>query len=170
VLAELSQTLGNAGARSGNQLKRLTMNTKWICAFSLSLCTWLAAATCCLAAVPAGTAIIVQTNAAISTHATPGNHFTATLAQDLGGVRAGAQCRGTIQASRGSRSTTSSSPLTLVLTSISANGHIVKIKTKSMLPQGAHTTSTRRGSFSFGEDVFPVGTRLVFHLSQPANL
>ena len=122
------------------------------------------------ATLPAGTPILVQTNAPISTHATPGNHFTATVTQDLDGVPRGAQCRGTIQASRGSRSTTSSSPLTLVLSSISANGHTVKIKTSSVMPQGAHTTSTRRGSFSFGEDVFPAGTRLEFRLSQPVNL
>jgi hypothetical protein len=127
--------------------------------------TWSHAAT-----VPAGTPIIVQTNAGISTHATPGNHFTATLVQSVGGARAGAHCRGIILASRGSRSTTSTSPLTLALTSISANGHTVKIKTHSVMPQGAHTTRARRGSFSFGEDVFPVGTRLEFRLSRPVDL
>jgi hypothetical protein len=125
--------------------------------------TWCQAAT-----VPAGTSIVVKTNAGISTHATPGNHFTVTLVQDLGGVRAGAQCRGIIQASRGSRSTTSTSPLTLALTSISANGRTVKIKTDSVQPRPAKTTS--RGSFSFGEDIFPVGTRLEFRLSQPVSL
>lgn len=144
------------------------MNTKRVGVFSL--CTWLAAASCCWAAVPAGTAVIVRTNEPISTHATPGNHFAATLAQSVGGVKAGAQCRGTIQASRGSRSTTSSSPLTLVLTGIAANGHMVKIKTNSVYPQGAKTTRAKRGGFSFGEDVFPVGTRLEFRLSQPVNL
>ena len=138
---------------------------------SFSLCAWIASGSLCLAAsLPAGTPIVVKTNAGMSTHATPGNHFTATLAQDVGGARAGAQCRGTIVASRGGRSTTSSSPLTLVLNSISANGHMVKIKTNSIHPEPAKTTSTRRGSFSFGEDVFPVGTRLEFRLSQPANL
>ena len=137
----------------------------------IALCIGFACAKLSAAAtIPAGTPIVVQTNAPISTHATPGNHFTATLAQNLGGVRAGALCQGTIRASRGSRSTTSTSPLTLVLTAISANGHKVKIKTDSVQPQGAHTTSTRRGSFSVGEDVFPAGTRLEFRLSQPVNL
>jgi len=149
--------------------RKRSMNIKLVCVTLLCLgnVSW----TQCLAAtVPAGTVIKVRTNAGISTHATPGNHFTATLAHDLGGVRAGAQCRGIIQASRGSRSTTSTSPLTLALTSISTNGHTVKIKTNSVQPQGAHTTRAHRGSFSFGEDVFPVGTRLEFRLSQPASL
>ena len=139
--------------------------------FSVTLLCISAIGTWCHAAtIPAGTAIVVQTNAGISTHGTPGNHFTATLAQNLGGVRAGALCQGTILKSRGSRSTTSSSPLTLTLTGISANGHMVKIKTDSIQPKSAKTTSTRRGNFSFGEDVFPVGTRLEFRLSQPVNL
>jgi len=137
----------------------------------IALCIGFACAKLSAAAtIPAGTPIVVQTNAPISTHATPGNHFTATLAQDLGGVRAGALCQGTIRASRGSRSTTSTSPLTLALTAISANGHMVKIKTDSVTPEGAHTTKARRGSFSFGEDVFPVGTRLQFRLSHAVNL
>lgn len=135
------------------------------------MCSCFAAGSLCFGAtLPAGTAIVVKTNAGISTHATPGNHFTATLAQDLGGVRAGAQCQGIIRASRGSRSTTSTSPLTLALTSISANGHAVRIKTDNVQPQGAHTTRARRGSFSFGEDTFPVGTPLEFRLTQAVNL
>jgi hypothetical protein len=139
--------------------------------FSVSLICIGAIGTCCQAAtVPAGTPIVVQTNAPISTHATPGNHFTATLEQSVGGIRGGAHCQGIIRTSRGSRSTTSTSPLTLVLTAISTNGRMIKIKTDSVQPQGAHTTSTRRGSFSFGEDVFPAGTRLEFRLTQPVNL
>ena len=122
------------------------------------------------ATVPAGTPIAVRTNAPISTHAAPGRHFTATLDQSVGGVSTGTHVTGLIQASRGSRSTTASSPLTLVLTGISVNGHNVKIKTDSVQPQGAHTTSSRRGNFSFGEDTFPAGARLEFRLSRSVNL
>jgi hypothetical protein len=127
------------------------------------------------AIVPAGTPIVVRTNAAISSHATAGRHFTAILDQNLtanGGVvlKAGTHVSGVIQTSRGSRSTTSSSPLTLALTSIAANGRMVPIKTASVEPQGAKTTRSSRGSFSFGENVFPAGTRLEFRLSQPVSL
>lgn len=127
------------------------------------------------AMVPAGTPIVVRTNAAISSHARPGRHFTAVLDQNLaanGGVvlKAGTHVSGIIQTSRGSRSTTSSSPLTLVLTSIAANGRTVPIKTASVEPQGAKTTRSSRGSFSFGENIFPAGTRLEFRLSQPVSL
>jgi hypothetical protein len=138
--------------------------------FRVLLCLGLVTAPLCAATIPAGTTLFVKTNAGISTHATPGNHFTVTLERGVGGVPAGAQCQGIIRASRGSRSTTSTSPLTLALTGISANGHMVKIKTDSVTPEGAHTTKTRRGSFSFGEDVFPVGTRLQFRLSHAVNL
>lgn len=150
-----------------NPSKGIRMNRKsWLTLFTL-----LAAGSLCLGAtVPAGTVIVVRTNAGISTHATPGNHFTATLEQGLGDVRAGSQCQGIIRASRGSRSTTSSSPLTLALTGVSANGHMVKIKTDSVTPEGAHTAKTRGRSFSFGEDTFPVGTRLQFRLTHAVNL
>lgn len=138
--------------------------------FSL-VCLWLITASFCFAAtIPAGTTMVVRTNAAISTHATPGRHFTATLDQGAGAFPAGAHITGLIQASRGSRSTTSSSPLTLVLTEVSVNGKNVRIKTNSVQPQGAHTTRSRRGSFSFGEDTFPPGTRLEFRLTQPVSL
>ena len=122
------------------------------------------------ATIPAGTTLSVRTNAAISTHATPGRHFTATLDQNVGELRAGTQVVGLIQTSRGARSTTSSSPLTLVLTGVSASGKTVKIKTSSVQPQGAHTTRQSRGNFSFGEDTFPAGTKLEFRLTQPVNL
>lgn len=138
---------------------------------ALSLCVWLAMAACCFAAtLPAGTTIVVRTNAGISTHATPGRHFTAIVDQAVGDLKAGTHVTGLIQSSRGTRSTTSSSPLTLVLTGISAHGKTVSIKTNSVQPQGAHTTRSKRGGFSFGEDVFPAGTRLEFRLTQPVNL
>ena len=137
---------------------------------TLSLCLWLTAGTCCYAgSLPAGATITVLTNAGISTHATPGRHFTGTVAQTVGDLKAGTHVTGVIQTSRGGRSTTSSSPLTLTLTGISAHGKTVAIKTNSVQPQGAHTTRAKRGGFSFGEDVFPVGTRLEFRLSKPVN-
>lgn len=149
------------------------MNPKKLFFGLLSGC--IVATTSFAAMLPAGTPIVVRTNAAISSHATPGRHFTAVLDQNLaanGGVvlKAGTHVSGIIQTSRGSRSTTSSSPLTLVLTSIAANGRMVPIKTASVEPQGAKTTRSSRGSFSFGENIFPAGTRLEFRLSQPVNL
>src|SRR5947207_14206652 len=81
------------------------------------------------ATVPAGTPIIVRTAGAISSHATPGRTFTARLDQDIAIngnrlLRAGTRVSGIIQASRGSRSTTSSQPLTLNLTPVAANGRM----------------------------------------------
>src|SRR5438067_9108175 len=98
------------------------------------------------ATVPAGTPLIVRTAGGISSHATPGRTFSAKLDQDVvisGNVvlRAGTQFFGIIQTSRGSRSTTSSKPLTLNLTAVSARGRMVPIKTTgSVQPKAAKTT------------------------------
>src|SRR5437762_11532710 len=86
------------------------------------------------ATVPAGTPLIVRTAGGISSHATPGRTFTARLDQDvvINGdvvIRAGTPASGIIESSRGSRSTTSSEPLTLDLTAVSSNGRMVPIKT-----------------------------------------
>jgi hypothetical protein len=128
------------------------------------------------ATVPAGTPLIVRTGGAISSHATPGRTFTAKLDQDVvinGNVvlRAGAPVSGVIASSRGSRSTTSSQPLTLNLTAVAANGRMVPIKTTGgMQPKAAKTTRQSRGGFSYGESIFPAGTRLGFRLAQPLHL
>lgn len=128
------------------------------------------------ATIPAGTPLIVRTAGGISSHATPGKTFTATLDQDVvinGDVvlGAGTQVSGIIASSRGSRSATSSQPLTLNLTALAANGRMVPIKTTGgVQPQAAKTTRQSRGGFSFGESTFPAGTRLQFHLAQPLHL
>ena len=128
------------------------------------------------ATIPAGTPLMVRTAGAISSHATPGRSFSATLDQDVlinGSVllRAGTQFSGIIASSRGSRSTTSSQPLTLNLTAVAANGRMVLIKTTGgVQPRAAKTTRQSRGGFSYGENIFPAGTRLEFRLAQPLHL
>jgi hypothetical protein len=128
------------------------------------------------ATVPAGTPINVRTTGAISSHATPGKTFTAKLDQDVvinGDIvlRAGTPVSGIIASSRGSRSTTSSQPLTLNLTAVAANGRMVPIKTTGgMQPHAAKKTRQSRGGFSYGENIFPAGTRLEFRLAQPLHL
>jgi hypothetical protein len=129
------------------------------------------------ATVPAGTTLVVQTAGAISSHATPGRTFTARLEQDVvinGNVllRAGTSVSGVIETSRGSRSTTSSKPLTLNLTAVSARGRMVPVRTTGgVQPENrAKTTRQSRGSFTVGEKIFPAGTRLEFRLAQPLHL
>jgi hypothetical protein len=128
------------------------------------------------ATIPAGTPLIVRTAGAISSHATAGRAFTAKLDQDVvingnAALRAGTQLSGIIASSRGSRSTTSSQPLTLNLTAVAANGRMVPIKTTGgVQPHAAKTTRQSRGGFSYGESIFPAGTRLEFRLAQPLHL
>ena len=126
------------------------------------------------ATIPAGTPLIVRTAGGISSHATPGRAFTATLDRDVvinGDVvlRAGTPVSGIIESSRGSRSTTSSDPLTLDLTGVSSNGRIVPVKTSGgVQPHNqVKTTRSSRGGFTVGEKIFPAGTRLEFRLAQP---
>ena len=128
------------------------------------------------ATIPAGTPLIVRTAGGISSHATPGRTFTAKLDQDVvinGDVvlRAGTLVSGIIESSRGSRSTTSSEPLTLDLTAVSSNGRIVPIKTTAGVQplNRVKTTRQSRGGFTVGEKIFPAGTRLEFRLAQPLH-
>lgn len=128
------------------------------------------------ATVPAGTTLVARTAAPISSHATAGRHFTAQLGQSVAVdgrviLPAGTQLYGIIATSRGSRSTTSSHPLTLNLTAVSANGRKVPVKTTgSVEPHAAKTTRQSRGGFTFGENTFPAGTTLEFRLAEPLNL
>ena len=129
------------------------------------------------ATIPAGTPLIVRTAGGISSHATPGRTFTAKLDQDVvinGDVvlRAGTPISGIIESSRGSRSTTSSKPLTLNLTAVSARGRMVPVRTTGgVQPENrAKTTRQSRGSFTVGEKIFPAGTRLEFRLARPLHL
>jgi len=129
------------------------------------------------ATMPAGTPLIVRTAGAISSHSTPGRAFTAKLDQDVvidGNVllRAGTPVSGIIETSRGSRSRTSSNPLTLDLTAVSSNGRVVPVKTTSgvELQPRAKTARQSRGSFSVDESTFPAGTKIEFRLAQALNL
>jgi len=157
-----------------NETKVRFMNAKRLGLAFLFL--WLVTAVSSFGAtVPAGAKLVVRTNGAISSHATPGNNFSGTLDQTVltkGSVllRAGTAVSGVITASRGARSTTRSEPLTLNLTAVSVNGRTVPIKTKNLEPHLAKTTRSSRGAFTFGESILPAGTRLEFHLSQPVNL
>jgi hypothetical protein len=128
------------------------------------------------ATIPAGTPLIVRTAGGISSHATPGRAFTATLDQDVainGDVvlRAGTPVSGIIESSRGSRSTTSSEAITLDLTAISSNGRMIPVKTTAGVQplNQVKTTRQSRGNFTVGEKVFPAGTRLEFRLAQPIH-
>jgi hypothetical protein len=142
-------------------------------------CSWAVMQSSLFAAtVPAGTTLIVRTLGAISSHAKTGRPFTGTLDQDIivsgkAVLRAGTHVSGVIEASRSSRSHTSSEPLTLNLTAVSANGRMLPVKTTAGFePQAPMKTArqSRAGGFSVGETIFPSGTRLEFRLAEPLNL
>jgi hypothetical protein len=128
------------------------------------------------ATIPSGTTLAVRTIGAISSHARQGGTFQAALDRDVvvnGQVvlSAGTPCSGVIEASRASRSSTSSSPLSLDLTGISVQGQSVPVKTTGGVQPNVRAKTTRqaRGGSSAGETTFAPGTKMEFRLAQPLN-
>src|ERR1700730_57901 len=142
----------------------------------LSICVAIATTVSSVAAtLPAGTILIARTQNAISSRDRVGRTFKAQLDQDvvLDGkvlVKAGTQLAGRIDSSptdpRRSR------PLTINLTAVSVNGHMVPIKTVSgfdVQHQG-WTTRHRGVSVSGSEFVAPAGTKMQVRLAEPLTI
>ena len=149
------------------------MTKKTLILIAISSCAWIAASFA--ATIPAGTTLVVRTVDAISSHEKVGRTFNAQLDQDVAVkgeavLRAGTKVLGRIEASRGS--TRSSNPLTLNLTGISVNGRTVPIKTVSGFQLGAKPLTARQAAagISVGSYVVQPGTKMEFHLAQPASL
>ena len=136
---------------------------------------WFVAPIAFAVTVPAGTTLNVKTLDSISSHERVGRTFTAELDQNVRvngkvALPAGTKLTGKIVSSRGSRHT--SNPLSLDLTSVSANGHNVPVKTADAF-QPENKPNTARGSrrdVSVGSYAVPLGTKMQFRLAQPLNL
>jgi hypothetical protein len=128
------------------------------------------------ATIPAGTTLTVRTASSISSRDPAGRTFTARLDQDVvvNGttlLRAGTNVSGRIQSSRSSTSRHRSAPLSLQLTSISANGRSVAIRTNSVQPEAPATTAAQRQhGFTAGETVVTPRTQMQFQLAQAVSL
>jgi hypothetical protein len=136
---------------------------------------WAALDSVAAATIPAGTALVLRTTGAISSHAKAGGTFAAKLDQDVvvqGSVvlKVGTLASGVIEASRGN--VHRSMPLTLNLTSVSVSGKKIPVKTTAGFEPAAQSKGTRqvRGGFSVGESTYPAGTRIEFRLAHPVNL
>ena len=140
-----------------------------------AICACVAASSLSAATIPAGTSITVKTTSQISERDPVGRTFTGTIYQDVvvsGAtvLKAGTAVTGRITASRASsRPGRGSSPLSVALTSIRANGSNVAIKTASVQPQGATTAQTaqmRSRGVTAGNILVTPGTTMQFVLSQ----
>src|SRR5437763_13039649 len=105
------------------------------------ICACFTASSLNAATIPAGTRLTVRTVSSISSKDAVGRTFEAQLDQDVAVkgkvlLKAGAKTFGRIQSSRANPRR--SEPFTVELTSISANGRKVGLKTKSVQP-GSYT-------------------------------
>ncbi len=149
------------------------MTKKTLILIAISSCAWIAASFA--ATIPAGTTLVVRTVDAISSHEKVGRTFNAQLDQDVAvngktALRAGTKVLGRIEASRGNRRV--SNPLTVNLTSVSVDGRTIPIKTVSGFQPGAKPLTARQAAagISVGSYVVQPGTKMEFHLAQPASL
>lgn len=133
---------------------------------------------CCLfampganaATIPAGTALVVQTQTSIYTRDMVGKTFIATLAENIvvkGSVvaHAGTKFTGKVESS----TKVGSLPLTVNLTGAIVRGKTIPLKTTGAYkPQSA--ARGRRRQVTTRDFVLPPGSKLEFHLAQPLAL
>src|SRR5215510_6292098 len=144
-----------------------------------AICARVAASSLSSGTIPAGTALTVKTTSQISERDPVGRTFTGQIDQDVvvnGAtvLKAGTAVTGRVTASRASsRPGRGSAPLSVALTSITANGGNVAIKTASVQPQGATTAQTaqmRSRGVTAGNVLVSPGTTMQFVLSQAVTL
>ena len=126
------------------------------------------------ATIPAGTTLTVSTVSAFSSKTVVGRSFEAKLAQDVsinGSVllKAGSKAFGKIATSR--YNPRKNEPLAVELTSVSANGRNVAVKTNAFQP-GSPTVTARQARYGHtaGTLVVNPGTLMQFQLLQPVTL
>jgi hypothetical protein len=135
---------------------------------------WFAASSLNAATIPAGTTLSVSTVSSISSQDPVGRTFAAQIDQDVAVkgtvlLKAGTKTFGKIKSSRANPR--KSEPLTLELTSISANGRNAAVKTNSVQP-GSPKRTARQAKYGHtaGTLVVTPGTKMQFQLVQPVTL
>lgn len=138
------------------------------------LCSCIAASSGIAATIPAGTTITVSAVSSFSSKTPTGRSFEGKLARDVSVngrvvLKAGSKAFGKIASSR--HNPRRNEPLTVELTSISANGRNIAVKTNEFQPGHPATTGRQaRHGFTAGTLVITPGTLMQFQLLQPATL
>jgi len=138
------------------------------------ICACVAASSLSAATIPAGTTFIVSSVSSFSSKTPPGRSFEGKLAQDVSVsgrvvLKAGSRAFGKIASS--SPNPRRNEPLTVELTSISANDRNVTVKTNAFQPGHPATTGRQsRHGFTAGTLVITPGTLMQFQLLQPVTL
>ena len=138
------------------------------------ICGCVAALSVNAATIPAGTTLTVTTVSLISSQDAVGSTFEAKVAQNVsvkGNVvfKAGTKAFGKVSSSR--RNPRRSEPLAVELTSVSANGRNVAVKTSPVAPHGPPQTARQAHyGHTAGTTVVNPKTSLQFQLLQPVTL
>jgi len=138
------------------------------------ICGWIATSSVNAATIPAGTIITVSAVSSFSSKTPTGRSFEGKLAQDVSVngrvvLKAGSKAFGKIASSR--HNPRRNEPLTVELTSVSANGRNVTVKTNAFQPGHPATTGRQsRHGLTAGRLVITPGTLMQFQLLQPVTL
>jgi hypothetical protein len=138
------------------------------------ICGCFAASFASAATIPAGTTITVSAVSSFTSKTPPGRSFEGKLAQDVSVngrvvLKAGSKAFGKVASSR--HNPRRNEPLTVELSSISANGRNVVVKTNAFQPgHPAMTGRQSRHGFTAGTLVITPGTLMQFQLLQPVTL
>ena len=130
--------------------------------------SWALASLSFAATIPAGTTLVVRTLNSVSSQDKRGKTFRAKLDQDVAVKRnvllkAGTKVSGRVE---------STSPFTLNLVNLSADGKTIRIQTmQGVQPQmNPRTAQGARHGLSGGNFTVNAGTTMEFQLAQPVNL
>jgi len=138
------------------------------------LCSCIAASSGIAATLPAGTTITVSAVSSFNSTTPVGRSFEGRLARDVSVngrvvLRAGSTAFGRVTSSRANPRR--NNPLAVELTSISANGRNVAVRTDEFQPGHGPTTGRQsRHGFTAGTLTITPGTVMQFQLLQPAKL
>jgi hypothetical protein len=138
------------------------------------ICGCVAALAVNAATIPSGTILTVTTVSLITSQDAVGSTFEAKIAQNVsvkGNVvfKAGTKAFGKVSSSR--RNPRRSEPLAVELTSVSANGRNVAVKTSPVAPHGPPQTARQAHyGHTAGTTVVNPKTSLQFQLLQPVTL
>jgi hypothetical protein len=147
--------------------------TKVIAVISV-VSAWVVVSSLNAATIPAGTTITVSAISTFTSKTPVGRSFEGRLARDVSVngrvvLRAGSQAFGRIASSR--HNPRRNEPLTVELTSISANGRNVAVKTDEFQPGHPATTGRQsRHGFTAGTLVITPGMLMQFQLLQAVTL
>jgi ABC-type thiamine transport system substrate-binding protein len=150
------------------------MNQTKIIAVICVICASVVALSANAATIPAGTTITVSTVSAFSSKTVAGRSWEGKLAQDVSVkgqvmLKAGTKVFGKVASSRSDPR--KNNPLTVQLTSVSANGRNVAVKTNVFQP-GSPPTTGRQAQYGHtaGTLMITPGTVMQFQLLQPVTL